>query len=74
MKSSRFILIRPAIYAIKKLVDYIHMESKLAFYFDLHAHGTKKGCFMYGNALTDFIDQVESNVFCKLIATNCINF
>ncbi len=28
------------------------------FYFDLHAHPARKGCFVYGNALSDFVQQV----------------
>ncbi len=45
-------------------------ENRLSFYFDLHAHNAKKGCFIYGNAINDFVEQVESQVFCKLFATN----
>jgi hypothetical protein len=51
------------------------------FYFDLHAHPARKGCFMYGNALSDFVHQVENYVFCKLMSINtkyfeyqCCNF
>ena len=30
----------------------------MSFYFDLHAHGSKKGNFIYGNAYDDFVHQV----------------
>ena len=36
----------------------------------MHAHNAKKGCFIYGNAINDFVEQVESQVFCKLISMN----
>ena len=41
---------QPSIYAVKSLVEQLAREGRLAFYFDLHAHPGKKGCFMYGNA------------------------
>jgi len=64
----------PAVYAIKSLAEYLNKDRRLTFYFDLHAHNAKKGCFFYGNAIKDFVDQVESQVFCKLFAQNCKHF
>lgn len=61
---------QPAVYAIKELAAYLSKENRLSFYFDLHAHNAKKGCFIYGNAINDFVEQVESQVFCKLFAQN----
>lgn len=61
---------QPAIFAIKELVKHLNKENRLSFYFDLHAHNAKKGCFIYGNAINDFVEQVESQVFCKLISLN----
>jgi hypothetical protein len=49
-------------------------DSRLSFYFDLHAHNAKKGAFIYGNAINDFVEQVESQVFCKLFAMNHSGF
>lgn len=45
----------PAIYAIKSLATHLNNESRLSFYFDLHAHNAKKGHFIYGNAINDFV-------------------
>lgn len=48
----------PAVYAIKHLAEHLNQDHRLTFYFDLHAHNAKKGCFIYGNAINDFVDQV----------------
>jgi murein tripeptide amidase MpaA len=62
----------PTIYAVKTLLELL--KDKLAFYFDLHAHGGKKSTFVYGNAHDEFHHQVESQVFAKLLALNCPSF
>jgi hypothetical protein len=31
---------------------------KVDFFFDLHAHPSRKGFFIYGNALQEFLEQV----------------
>jgi hypothetical protein len=61
------------IFGIKELVTYLNNEKRLFFYCDLHAHAAKKGSFLYGNAL-DFVMQVESMLFAKVMSLNCINF
>ncbi len=50
-----FLYNRPAVYAIKALATHLSQENRLSFYFDLHAHNAKKGCFIYGNAMSDFV-------------------
>ena len=65
---------QPAIFGIKALANHLIADNRLSFYFDLHAHNAKKGCFIYGNAFTDFVEQVESQVFCKLFAINHAGF
>jgi murein tripeptide amidase MpaA len=46
---------QPAIFGIKALANHLIADNRLSFYFDLHAHNAKKGCFIYGNAFTDFV-------------------
>lgn len=65
---------QPAVFAIKELASHLVKQNRLAFYFDLHAHNAKKGAFIYGNAINDFVEQVESQVFCKLFAMNHSGF
>jgi hypothetical protein len=43
-------------------------------YIDFHAHASKKGVFIFGNALSEKDRQAENITFAKLIAMNCINF
>lgn len=49
---------QPAVYAIKELANHLIRDNRLSFYFDLHAHNAKKGAFIYGNAINDFVEQV----------------
>jgi len=43
-------------------------------YLDLHAHPAYKGNFIFGNAIYEFIGQVESQLYPKVLSQNCINF
>ena len=45
----------------------------MAMYLDLHAHASKRGCFIYGNVL-DCEQQVQNQLYCKLIAMNTAHF
>ena len=41
---------------------------------DLHAHAGKKGNFFYGNALEDLQQQVQTQLYAKLLSLNCVAF
>ncbi|KAH0622958.1 hypothetical protein JD844_025912 [Phrynosoma platyrhinos] len=49
-------------------------QSGLAYYVDLHGHASKRGCFMYGNNISDENHQVENMLFPKLISLNSAHF
>ncbi|KAJ7341417.1 hypothetical protein JRQ81_005488 [Phrynocephalus forsythii] len=49
-------------------------QSGLAYYVDLHGHASKRGCFMYGNNISDENRQVENMLFPKLISLNSAHF
>lgn len=44
-------------------------EAGVAYYVDLHGHASKRGCFMYGNNLSDESQQVNALilVFCLFL-------
>jgi len=66
--------IQPAIFAAKSLIEYYAQAGKLGLYLDLHAHASKRGCFIYGNVLETLEDQIQNQLFCKLIALNTPHF
>ena len=65
---------QPSIFALRKLIDYYCEKETLAMYLDLHAHASKKGCFIHGNVVDTFEDQVQNQLFCRLIALNTPHF
>jgi hypothetical protein len=62
------IKMQPEIYAIKKI--FLHFLGKIKYYFDLHAHASSRGLFLFGNSL-DFLQQIENKMLPKLIELNC---
>ncbi|XP_035232813.1 cytosolic carboxypeptidase-like protein 5 isoform X2 [Stegodyphus dumicola] len=49
-------------------------ESGIAYYFDLHGHASKRGCFIYGNYFPDVDKMVECMFLPKLMSINCPYF
>ena len=65
---------QPSCYAVKRIAEYFHKQGRLFYYCDLHAHAGKKGSYFYGNAIDEFVQQVESQLYAKILALNCVNF
>lgn len=40
---------QPSIYAVKKIIAYLHSQNRFFAFLDLHAHAARKGTFIYGN-------------------------
>jgi hypothetical protein len=51
------------------VLSYFH-SGRLQLYLDLHAHASKRGCFMYGNHCETLEDQIENVLWARLISIN----
>eukprot|EP01012_Entosiphon_sulcatum_P011761 TRINITY_DN17261_c0_g1_i1.p1 TRINITY_DN17261_c0_g1~~TRINITY_DN17261_c0_g1_i1.p1 ORF type:complete len:652 (+),score=82.26 TRINITY_DN17261_c0_g1_i1:48-2003(+) len=60
---------QPSVCATKELFLFLHGTQQLAFYVDLHGHATRRGCFIFGNAVP-FPEQLDILLFSKLVAIN----
>jgi hypothetical protein len=65
----------PTIYAARELLTSYCAErqDRVYAYIDLHGHAAKQGVFVYGNFM-EYVRQVDSFMFPKLMSLNCANF
>lgn len=63
--------LQPTIYGVKQIV--LQQAARLKVYVDLHAHASKRGCFMFGNNLQGE-DMLQNMLLPKLISLNSLNF
>jgi hypothetical protein len=66
--------LQPAIFAAKRMLDHYSEMGKLCLYLDFHAHASKRGCFIYGNVMNNLEDQIQNQMFTRLIALNTPHF
>jgi len=66
---------QPTIYAVRALLQdcCTHFDGGVACYLDVHAHASRRGCFVYGNTPSQD-QQVTSLLFPKLMALNSAHF
>eukprot|EP01138_Halocafeteria_seosinensis_P005440 gb/GECG01005561.1/.p1 GENE.gb/GECG01005561.1/~~gb/GECG01005561.1/.p1 ORF type:complete len:823 (+),score=76.98 gb/GECG01005561.1/:1-2469(+) len=58
----------PSIYAAKCILEETRKQERLFLYLDLHAHASKRGCFFYGNHLSDPVDQLFNTLFPRFVS------
>lgn len=59
---------QPSIFATKLYIENT-IGNRVCFYLDLHAHGSKKSCFVFGNCL-DMPRQADNELYGKLLEIN----
>jgi hypothetical protein len=58
---------------VKKAIVQQSEYKKLEIYVDLHAHASKRGCFMFGNSLKGE-DMLKNMLLPRLMSLNSLNF
>jgi hypothetical protein len=66
--------LHPTIFAAKRYVVERAKEGQVHMYIDLHAHATRRGCFIFGNNTSTTESLVETLLFSKLISMNSPHF
>lgn len=64
----------PTIYAARELFLNLEATKRLVLYVDLHAHASKRGCFVFGNAWEDDATQTQALLYPKLLSMNSAHF
>jgi cytosolic carboxypeptidase protein 5 len=64
---------QPTIFGVKKVIVQQYQYKKLDVYVDLHAHASKRGCFMFGNNLKGE-DMLKNMLLPRLVSLNSLNF
>lgn len=62
------------IYAVKKWILYLHEKGNFFAFLDLHAHASRRGIFIYGNATNELEKQVDTCIFPKILSMNSEDF
>lgn len=66
--------LHPSIFAARELFLATARTGRLVLYLDLHAHASKRGCFVFGNAWDDTSSQIEALLYPKLLSLNTPHF
>eukprot|EP00753_Platysulcus_tardus_P021112 PLAT863.1.p1 GENE.PLAT863.1~~PLAT863.1.p1 ORF type:complete len:559 (+),score=186.85 PLAT863.1:42-1718(+) len=61
---------QPTVFAARSILLSAARRGALAFYLDLHAHASKRGCFLYGNKLPAVEQQAAVHMYAHLVALN----
>jgi hypothetical protein len=66
--------LHPTIFAAKQYVVERAREGLMHMYMDLHAHATRRGCFIFGNNTSTTESLVDTLLFSKLISMSSPHF
>lgn len=63
----------PTVFAVKNYFEYTSRVHSVCFFMDLHAHASKKACFLFGNYFNDG-RCADNQLFAKLVHLNSAYF
>lgn len=61
---------QPSVAAVVALTSFYARDNRFYMYLDMHAHASKRGCFIYGNHFENLEAQVENMMYSRLVALN----